>query len=451
MLQLFLLLTFSSLQATNSTPADMSAVPHAFVARGFVLDSTHPKRPFDELRVDLTMRAVCDPEVGELELELLSGTGAQQERDRYFIRRGRIFQIDAAGAEIPAAPHADVSPAAIAALHPAWIEDARRWRRENVFVGLTELLAVNDVLWRIESDAAGRVVQLSRSTFSDEFGDGIEELRFERAQGSAHCKSVSVLLSGREIAHFDFDAALPAAAPVLPAGLRQRDAVRVVAERDVLLTEIAPHAFAIDLPTLDSRVFVFEFADYLVVYEGAFGSAVCDPIARALERRFAKPVRYFAFSHLHAQYVSGVRTWIHAGAIVLVPPTSEPLIRAIALAPFTRRPDALARELKPARVETIIDRRHFEDEFNALDIYNVASAHTDEYLICHLPRAKLAFSGDLLFYRPGQPVTGRSKLFHETLSNLGLDYQRIYCTWPLASLGTKNVVEAAELREAARD
>lgn len=444
-----LLLSTSPVVVSNAS--DATAAPYSLDARGFVIDSSHPKRPLDEMRVDVHARIVVDPELGEVQLELVSGEGAKQEVDRYFIRRGRIFQTDAAGAEIPASSYGDVSPAALAALHPAWIEDARRWRRENAFAGPSELLAVNDVLWRIESDAAGRAVHLARAAFHEQFGDGLEELRYERADGTSRAKSVSVTLRGRDVARFDFDAPLAASAPAFPDGERRHDAGRVLAERDVVLTEIAPHAFVIDLATFDSRVFVFEFADHLMVYEGAYSSTICDPIARVLERRFAKPVRYFAFSHVHSQYVTGVRTWIQAGATILVPPTTEPLIRALAAAPFTLRPDALAQDPKPVRVETIAERRHFEDEFNALDVYSVVSAHTDEYLICHLPRAKLAFSGDLLFYRPGRPVTGRSKLFHETLSKLGLDYERIYCTWPLVSLGTKNVVEAAELREAARD
>lgn len=430
---------------------DLTHAPHAFTAQGFIVDSTHPKRPFDELHIDVRARIAVDPEVGEVQLEILSGAGADEDVDRYFVRRGRIFQVDAAGVEIPPSPCGDVSPAALAALHPAWVECARQWRRDNLVAGPSELLAINDVVWRVESDTAGQIAHLVRSTFSEEFGDGLEELTYERAAEPTIVKSVTVTLRGHEVAHFVFDAPVTAAAPVLPAGDRRRDPARVLAERDVVLTEIAPHAFAIDLPLFDSRVFVFEFADHLIVYEGAYSSTLCDPIARVLARRFAKPVRFFAFSHVHPQYVSGVRTWIHAGACILVPPTSEPLIQALASASFTLRPDALAQEPKPLRVDTIAERRHFEDEFNALDLYNVVSDHTDEYLIGYLPRAKIAFSGDLLFYRPGHPVTGRSKLFHTTLAKLGLDYEHIYCTWPLASFGTKNVVDARELHEAARD
>lgn len=85
---------------------------------------------------------------------------------------------------------------------------------------------------------------------------------------------------------------------------------------------------------------------------------------------------------------------------------------------------------------------------NALEIHNVESGHTDEYFIFWFPRQKVLLSGDLLFYRPGKPLTGRSKQLCATIARLGLDVETCIATWPLDGYGTRNVVTGAELREA---
>ena len=51
--------------------------------------------------------------------------------DRYFVRRGRTFQLDAEGKEIPARDLGDLSVPAIAALHPALVESALSARSEH--------------------------------------------------------------------------------------------------------------------------------------------------------------------------------------------------------------------------------------------------------------------------------------------------------------------------------
>ena len=61
-----------------------------------------------------------------------SGEGEHADVDRYFVRHGRIFQVDDKGAEIPAATLAGISPAAVAAFHPVLVAGAMRDHRAEV-------------------------------------------------------------------------------------------------------------------------------------------------------------------------------------------------------------------------------------------------------------------------------------------------------------------------------
>ena len=59
---------------------------------------------------------------------------------------------------------------------------------------------------------------------------------------------------------------------------------------------------------------------------------------------------------------------------------------------------------------------------------------------------RFARTGDLLFYREGKPLSGRSKQLCDTVKKLGLDVATYVPTWPLAGYETKNIVTAEEMR-----
>jgi glyoxylase-like metal-dependent hydrolase (beta-lactamase superfamily II) len=328
-----------------------------------------------------------------------------------------------------------------------------RERPENVRATsrAARLFAWNEELWNVTfAGSSGRITSLERRFHHALFGDGALTVRFESwpDEGRLNPGRVVVTSNGREVTRLDFQPLARGAKVDVPAGRDNRDRARFIGMDEIVLREVVPHLYAIELASINTRVMVAEFADHAVVLEGAYNSRNCDKIARRVREKIGKPVRYFAFSHLHAQYVGGVRSWIHEGATILVPPTTAPMIEEIAAAKNELRPDALSRDRKALRLETIAERRRLEDVTNALEIYNVESGHTDEYFLFYFPRQKILMTGDLLFYRPGKPLSGRSKKLCETMAKLGLDIETFYATWPLDGYGTKNVVSADEMRKA---
>jgi hypothetical protein len=426
------------------------AKPERIEGRGQVVDSSHPMRPWDARTYATTLRLESDPELGELVLDL---TAEGEPLERWLLRRGRVFQVDEQGKEVAAHSFGELSPAAIAALHPRAVASALSERRAAWSTDGSDaklVFAWNDALWRVELDpAAGRVLRLERPFAHPQYGDRTEEIRFEEwPQTGSDPRRVVVRHDDVEVARFEYAAATDCEPPVLPDGDRERDPVRAVSSREIRLEPVADHLYSIDLASQDTRITVAEFADHLVVLEGCYDSRICDLVARAVTAELGKPVRLFAFSHLHGQYLGGVRSWIHAGATVLVPPTTAPLIEALARAPFQLEPDALAAEPREPEIRVVDRDLHLEDAANLLVVYAIESEHTDEYLIFYFPRQRILLSGDLLFYRPGQGLTGRSLRFARTVTELGLEFDTVRCTWPLDGYGTKNVVTRDELRAA---
>lgn len=432
--------------------------PYSILATGFVTDDSHPMRAGYFKKYDVTLRMFFNPELGEMALEFEYEQDGKTSTDKYFVRRGKVFQIDEDGKEIKPHDFGDLSWATIAGLHSEIVANAILERRENLEPDHADgfLFAWNDDLWSVAvNKKTGQMSSLHRRVHHDVHGDGTENIHYDGqvpGENLNHPASVSVNLGGRETAHFEFGAAVRGTAYTFPTGERYFDDNRYITENEIKFTELAPNIFCTELGSINTRVFVAEFIDFLVVLEGAYNSRNCDKIARKVQERFNKPVKYFAFSHLHGQYIGGTRSWVERGATVIVPPTTVKLVEEMVNTPSDLEPDALSHNPKPLKITTAKEGRRIDDAVNALEIYNVESQHTDEYFLFYFPRQKVLLTGDLLFYRPAQtpPMKGRSVKLCETVQKLGLDVEKYVCTWPIIGYDTKNIVTKAEMQDACR-
>lgn len=428
--------------------------PFRLTAEGIVTSSGHPTYPFEFHEHALALELDFHPQLGECKLKV---TLSDQPAHTLFVRRGRILERDDEGKDAAPSGLGDLGPATLAALHPAVLANALRERRDMVrSIAPHELLfAWNDELWTVQTDPeSGLLAGLRRRTYHDVHGDGDETIVFEGGTPGFPAV-VTVAARGRSLARLEFhspepiavqsDAAGKGAAWSFPEGDRRRDRARLVAPEELAIERVADHLFTIDIATMNTRVMIAEFEDHLVVLEGVYNSRNGDRIARLLRARFDQPVGYFAFSHLHDQYIGGVRTWIHAGATILVPPATRPLVEKIAADSHALRPDALAREPTALALEEIEGSLRLEDDRNALEVFNIDSDHTQDYLLFYFPRQRVVLAGDLLWYRPGQVLTGRSVRLCEAVERLALEVDRYFCTWPLDGYGTLNIVTAEQM------
>lgn len=176
-----------------------------------------------------------------------------------------------------------------------------------------------------------------------------------------------------------------------------------------------------------NSVFVV-FKDYVLVLEAGFNNRFTQAsIAEIKKLAPDKPIRYLVATHFHFDHLSGVRSYIAEGASVVTTASAKTVIEYAASASHAMRPDALSRNPKAPAIETVKDKRVFEDGSHRVELYQIASPHVGEMLIAYLPNEKLLFEADMLdIPEAGTPPAGNDTVdLAEQIKKLGLNVERI--------------------------
>ena len=211
--------------------------------------------------------------------------------------------------------------------------------------------------------------------------------------------------------------------------------------------EIAPGVFTLDLPSGDCQTMFVTMADHVIAFEAPVDDALSGKVLAAIAAAVPdKPLRYVVVSHHHGHYVGGVRAFAEAGCEIVTTPGNAELVRSVATWPRQGRHSTAIPELLVVR-----DRHVFEDATHRIEVHDLGpNAHTDEYLISYLPRAKLVFEGDLgTFPLDGSPDPDPwSQALLAGIERLGLDVDRIVQCWPRRD--QKHVASFADLEAVGR-
>jgi glyoxylase-like metal-dependent hydrolase (beta-lactamase superfamily II) len=227
------------------------------------------------------------------------------------------------------------------------------------------------------------------------------------------------------------------------------------------IRKLAPDVYLVhDLPGGYNSLFVV-FKDFIVAVEAPeenFFSGISErAIAMIKNEAPGKPIRYLVETHHHGDHSSGARAYIAEGATVVTTAGNEAYLKRLAAAPYRLRPDALAKNPRLLRIETISNRKRIiGDGARSIELYEVGPLHTREMVIAYLPKEKILFQSDLF-----NPITvnGPEPLEHDApfhgvyddnparldakIRELGLDVRTI-----AGSHGRVGTIE--ELRTAAR-
>ena len=151
---------------------------------------------------------------------------------------------------------------------------------------------------------------------------------------------------------------------------------------------------------------VVEFPSFVAVIEGAYTEAQSLTLARMVEEKFGKPIRYVIPSHPHYDHTGGIRGLAAVGATVLVSAGHEAELRGIVEAPHTNPPDELARRANAGQqvggVEVFTEKKVITEGDQVLELYEVHSIpHVDPKTLAYVPGAGALFQSDLFFGAPG--------------------------------------------------
>jgi glyoxylase-like metal-dependent hydrolase (beta-lactamase superfamily II) len=210
-----------------------------------------------------------------------------------------------------------------------------------------------------------------------------------------------------EITEMVADAARTAAAFQVPAQLASF--IRPMGE----VSEVAKGVFVFLAGSLNP-MFV-EFKDFVLAIEAPAQAPVLERVPADLQtgsdqpsetfiRKIKetipnKPIRYLAVTHFHNDHAGGARAFIAEGATILTTPGNKLYFQKFAKADFTLIPDRLARETRPATIETFEGKRVITDGEQTVELINVGSSpHAKENVVAYLPKQKILFQGDLFYF-----------------------------------------------------
>jgi glyoxylase-like metal-dependent hydrolase (beta-lactamase superfamily II) len=193
---------------------------------------------------------------------------------------------------------------------------------------------------------------------------------------------------------------------------------------------------------------VVEFADYIAVIEAPLNEErSLAVLAEARKLAPGKPVRYVLTTHHHFDHTGGLRTYAAEGATIVTHESNVPYFARTLVAPATISPDAQARAQKMPSFQGVADTYELSDGVQKIQVYATSGdAHTNEFTLIYLPRAKVLVEADA--YSPGPadapppptPPANAVKLFDD-VQRLKLDVQTI------APIHGRGAVPFAEFRK----
>lgn len=171
---------------------------------------------------------------------------------------------------------------------------------------------------------------------------------------------------------------------------------------------------------------VVEFPTFVAVVEGPYTEAQSLTLARIVDERLGKPIRYVVPTHPHYDHTGGLRGLAAVGATVLVAAGHEAELRAIVEAPQTNPPDELARATSAGgevgAVEVFSEMTVIEEGDRRLEVYEVATIpHVNPKVLAFVPGEGVLFQSDLFFGGPGPDTTA----LYEAVRERDLDVQLI--------------------------
>jgi len=150
---------------------------------------------------------------------------------------------------------------------------------------------------------------------------------------------------------------------------------------------------------------VVEMKDHLVVFDAPVGELQSRFTLDAIAKRYpGKPVKYLVLSHHHMDHIGGARTFVAAGAAVIVPAGDKAHFEKMFVAPHTLDHDALDKNPRRAEVTEVADSKTLTDGKRTVEILRFDNPHVDGMLLGYVPDAKIGFVVDV--WSPGRDKLG---------------------------------------------
>ena len=128
-------------------------------------------------------------------------------------------------------------------------------------------------------------------------------------------------------------------------------------------------------------------------------------------------------SHHHFDHSGGIRAAVAEGLTVITHEGNAAFIEEIVKRPHTRVPDALSKNPKPVKIETVSDEKVITDGAMTVHLSSIPSEHSETMLMAYLPRDRALVVIDV--YEPVGTIHMFAGKFIEDLEKRKLRVERI--------------------------
>ena len=168
-----------------------------------------------------------------------------------------------------------------------------------------------------------------------------------------------------------------------------------------------------------------EFSDHLTLIETPQNDTrALAVIAKARELRPDKPLTEVVNTHHHFDHSGGIRAAVSEGLTVITQKANAPFYQEAVGRSHTIVPDALARNPKPLKIETVDEELVLKDGTMTVNLYHIAgNPHADTLLMAYFPKERILVEADA--FSPGAAVQPYAANLLENIKKRNLQVDRI--------------------------
>jgi glyoxylase-like metal-dependent hydrolase (beta-lactamase superfamily II) len=168
-----------------------------------------------------------------------------------------------------------------------------------------------------------------------------------------------------------------------------------------------------------------EFADHLTLIETPQNDTrALAVISKARELRPGKPLTAVVNTHHHFDHSGGIRAAVSEGLTVITQKANAAFYQDAISRSHSILPDALAKNPKPLKIETVDDEVTLKDAATTVTLYRiVGSPHADTLLMAYFPKERLLVEADV--FSPGAAVNPYVANLLENIKKHDLKIDRI--------------------------